>query len=134
VTIKVASHVMKGWQAIHLLIEMADGVVVIVGVYVHKIDCIPCWVKRENQYIAMVDDVMPEGWVQTGKAVVVVDVSHNARGSPPYNGPYNVQPIRVLRHTNNDVPMRVLHQDSLMDHLPGWLLYKNYIERVLLSL
>jgi hypothetical protein len=44
VTIKVASHIVEGQQAIHLLIEAADGVVVIVGVDVHKINCIPHWV------------------------------------------------------------------------------------------
>jgi hypothetical protein len=45
VTIKVAPHIMKGWQAIHLLIEVADGIIAIVGVDVHKINCIPCWVE-----------------------------------------------------------------------------------------
>jgi hypothetical protein len=107
VTIKVTSHIMKGQQAIHLLVEAANGIVVIVRVDVHKIDCIPHWVKRENQYIAMVNDVSPEGQAKTGK--VVVDVSHNARGSPPYHRPYNVQPIRVLRRTNVVVPVRVCH-------------------------
>jgi hypothetical protein len=93
VTIKVACHIMKGRQAIHLLIEAADGVVVIVGVDVHKVDCIPCWVKQEDQDVAL------EGWAQTGKAVM--DIGHNTRGIPPYHGLYNVQPVRVLGHTND---------------------------------
>jgi hypothetical protein len=132
VTIKIASHVMKGWQAIHLLVEAADGIVAIVGVDVHEVDCIPCWVQREDQDVVVIDNVMPESRAQTGE--VVMDIGHNLRGSPPYHGPYNVQPIRVLRHTNDIVPMRVHHQDCLTDHLPGWLLHKNYIVRVLKSL
>jgi hypothetical protein len=50
VTIKVAPHIMKGWQAVYLLIEVADGIVVIVGVDIHKVDHIPCWVEQENQF------------------------------------------------------------------------------------
>jgi hypothetical protein len=123
---------MKGQQAIHLLIEVADGIIVIVGVDIHKVDCIPCWVKREDQDVVVINNVTPEGWAQRGKAVM--DISHNLRGSPPYHGPYNVQQIGVLRHTDVIIPVRVLCQNCLMDHLPGWLLYKNYIIGVLLSL
>jgi hypothetical protein len=78
----------------------------IVRIDVHKIDCVPCWVKREDQYVAVIDDVAPESQAQMGKAVM--DIGHNARGIPPYHGPYNVQPIGVLRRTHDVVPMWVL--------------------------
>jgi hypothetical protein len=52
---------MKGWQAIYLLIKAADGIVVIVRIDVHEVNHILCWVKRENEHIAMVNDVAPEG-------------------------------------------------------------------------
>jgi hypothetical protein len=113
---------MKGWQAIHLLIEAADGIVAIVGIDVHEVDCIPRWVQREDQDVAVIDNVTLEGRAQTGKADM--DIGHNLRGSPPYHGPYNVQPIRVLRRTNDIVPVRVCRRDCLTDYLPGWLLHK----------
>jgi hypothetical protein len=132
VTIKVASHVMKGWQTIHLLIEAAYSIIAIVRIDVHKIDCVPHWVEQDDQDVAVIDDVASESWAQTVKAVM--DVGHNARGLPPYHRSYNIQPVGVLRCTNNIIPMRVLRQYGLMDHLPGWLLYKDYIIQVLLSL
>jgi hypothetical protein len=70
----------------------------VVGVDIHKIDCIPHQVKQEDQYVMVINNVVPEGQAQTGKAVV--DIGHNTRGIPPYHGPYNVQPVGVLRHTN----------------------------------
>jgi hypothetical protein len=79
----------------------------IIGIDVHKIDCIPHWVEQENQNVTAIDKVTPESWAKTGKAVV--DIGHNARGLPPYHGLYNVQPVGVLRCTNNIVPMWVLH-------------------------
>jgi hypothetical protein len=36
---------MKGQQAVHFLVEAADGIVVIIGADIHKIDHIPHWVK-----------------------------------------------------------------------------------------
>jgi hypothetical protein len=41
VTIKVTSHIMEGQKAIHLLVEVADGVIVIVRIDVHKVNHIP---------------------------------------------------------------------------------------------